>query len=63
LRSLRARRIVTPVPPVKGFTMTRIRDDHDTPWKEALERYFPEFLAIRYCPSPAAGATLLSPEN
>ena len=28
--------------------MTRIRDDHDTPWKEALERYFPEFLALLF---------------
>jgi len=28
--------------------MTRISDDHDTPWKEALERYFPEFLALLF---------------
>ena len=25
-----------------------IRDDYDSPWKEALERYFPEFLALLY---------------
>ena len=24
------------------------RDDYDSPWKEALERYFPEFLALLY---------------
>nr|VFK12400.1 MAG: hypothetical protein BECKLPF1236B_GA0070989_103428 [Candidatus Kentron sp. LPFa] len=23
-----------------------IRDDYDSPWKEALEHYFPEFLAL-----------------
>jgi hypothetical protein len=22
-----------------------VRDDYDSPWKEALERYFPVFLA------------------
>ncbi|MDZ7750170.1 MAG: DUF4351 domain-containing protein [Gammaproteobacteria bacterium] len=25
-----------------------ISDDHDSPWKEALERYFPEFLALLF---------------
>ena len=24
------------------------RDDHDSPWKEALEHYFPEFLALLF---------------
>lgn len=24
------------------------RDDYDSPWKEALERYFPDFLALLY---------------
>ena len=24
------------------------RDDYDSPWKEALERYFPEFLALLF---------------
>jgi len=24
------------------------RDDYDSPWKEALERYFPEFIALLY---------------
>ena len=24
------------------------RDDYDSPWKEALDRYFPEFLALLY---------------
>ena len=27
---------------------TPTRDDYDSPWKEALERYFPEFLALLY---------------
>ncbi len=25
-----------------------IRDDHDSPWKEVLERYFPEFLSLLF---------------
>lgn len=25
-----------------------MRDDHDSPWKEALEHYFPEFLALLF---------------
>jgi hypothetical protein len=24
------------------------RDDYDSPWKEALERYFPDFLALLF---------------
>ena len=24
------------------------RDDHDSPWKEALEHYFPEFLSLLF---------------
>jgi hypothetical protein len=27
---------------------TPTRDDYDSPWKEALERYSPEFLALLY---------------
>jgi hypothetical protein len=27
---------------------TPTRDDYDSPWQEALERYFPEFLALLY---------------
>ena len=26
--------------------MTQTRSDYDNPWKEVLERYFPEFLAL-----------------
>ncbi|WP_295408354.1 hypothetical protein [uncultured Thiocystis sp.] len=26
----------------------RIRDDFDSPWKDALEHDFPEFLALLY---------------
>ena len=29
-----------------GTTRPRTRDDYDSPWKEALEGYFPEFLAL-----------------
>ena len=25
-----------------------LRDDHDSPWKEALEHYFPEFLSLLF---------------
>jgi len=25
-----------------------IRDDYDSPWKEALESYFPEFMALLF---------------
>jgi hypothetical protein len=24
------------------------QSDHDSPWKEALERFFPEFLALLF---------------
>ncbi|WP_418138596.1 hypothetical protein AB8616_21535 [Marinomonas sp. RS-M-Aa-14] len=27
---------------------TRSVDDHDSPWKEALEQRFPEFLALLF---------------
>ena len=27
---------------------TDFRDDHDSPWKEALEHYFPEFLSLLF---------------
>ncbi|KAF0110105.1 MAG: hypothetical protein FD149_1322, partial [Rhodospirillaceae bacterium] len=26
--------------------MSLSRDDYDSPWKEAIERYLPEFLAF-----------------
>jgi hypothetical protein len=29
-------------------------DDYDSPWKEALERYLPDFLALRF-PQAHAG--------
>jgi len=34
---------------VKAKTMTQCpHDDYDTPWKEALERYLPDFLALLF---------------
>jgi hypothetical protein len=27
---------------------TAVKNDHDSPWKEALERFFPEFLALLF---------------
>ena len=27
---------------------TAVKNDHDSPWKEALEQYFPEFLALLF---------------
>ena len=35
--------------------MTGMADDYDSPWKEALERYFPAFLAFFF---PAAHADI-----
>jgi len=32
--------------------MTDIRADYDSPWKEIIERYFPEFMAYYF---PHAG--------
>jgi hypothetical protein len=33
---------------------TRVKDDYDSPWKEALERYLPDFLALLF-PQAHAG--------
>ena len=34
--------------------MTAGRSDYDSPWKEALERYFPSFMALGF-PTAHAG--------
>jgi hypothetical protein len=26
-----------------------LNDDYDRPWKDAVEHYFPEFMAFYYC--------------
>ena len=28
-------------------------DDYDTPWKDAIPRYFPEFMAVSFPAAPA----------
>lgn len=36
--------VSTPTPSATGSAQS----DQDTPWKEALERFFPEFLALLF---------------
>ena len=42
--------MTTPAPTSPEFS-----DDYDSPWKEAVERYFPEFMAFYF---PAAHAQI-----
>lgn len=39
------------IPPADSPTPSILPDDYDSPWKEAIERYFPEFVAFYF---PAA---------
>ena len=44
-----------PTPPASTPLPSSVPDDYDSPWKEAVERYFPEFIAFYF---PAAHAQI-----